>query len=58
MPDNLAEVYVPTINPIDESAMESKCTRLRCDTLALILHHANVHASSRVLTYNKTNGVL
>ncbi|RNC48152.1 tRNA (adenine-N(1)-)-methyltransferase non-catalytic subunit [Trypanosoma cruzi] len=32
--------------------------RLRADTLALILHHSDVHSGSRVLVYEKTNGHL
>lgn len=58
--DNLAEFYLPTINPSDTPVEQegARCVRLRADTVALVLHHSNVHAGSRVLAYDRTNGVL
>nr|CCC94005.1 conserved hypothetical protein [Trypanosoma congolense IL3000] len=56
-PDGTAEIYLPTINPTDVEP-ESKVLRLRSDTLALILHHSDVHSGSHVLLYDKTNGHL
>ncbi|CBZ26437.1 conserved hypothetical protein [Leishmania mexicana MHOM/GT/2001/U1103] len=56
--DNLAELYVPTINPSENICDDARCLRLRTDTVALILHHSDVHHNSRVLLYEKTNGVL
>ncbi|AYU83961.1 hypothetical protein, conserved [Leishmania donovani] len=56
--DNLAELHVPTINPSDNTSEEARCLRLRADTVALILHHSDVHHNSRVILYEKTNGVL
>lgn len=58
-PDNLAEMYIPTIAPSDQNPDEgARCIRLRCDTMALIVHHADIHSDSTVLCYEKTNGVL
>ncbi|KAG5464425.1 hypothetical protein LSCM1_00611 [Leishmania martiniquensis] len=56
--DNLAEYYVPTINPSDSVFGDARCLRLRADTVALILHHSDVHHNSRVILYEKTNGAL
>ncbi|RHW68633.1 Gcd10p family [Trypanosoma brucei equiperdum] len=56
-PDGVAETYLPTINPTDVEP-ESRVLRLRADTLALILHHSDVHSGSRVIVYDKTNGHL
>lgn len=56
--DNLAELHLPTINPSDGAPEEARCIRLRADALALILHHSDVHHNSRVLVYERTNGVL
>lgn len=57
--DQMAEVHVPTIQPpSEERGEEVKAVRLRADTVALILHHSEVHASSRVLMFERTNGVL
>ncbi|CAJ1038656.1 conserved hypothetical protein [Leishmania braziliensis MHOM/BR/75/M2904] len=56
--DNLAELYLPTINPSDKLSDDARCIRLRADTVALILHHSDVHHNSRVVLYEKTNGVL
>ncbi|KAG8343677.1 hypothetical protein TRVL_05491 [Trypanosoma vivax] len=56
-PDGLAEIYLPTICPSDVEP-ELRALRLRADTLALILHHSDVHSSSRVFVYDKTNGHL
>ncbi|ORC85635.1 tRNA (adenine-N(1)-)-methyltransferase non-catalytic subunit [Trypanosoma theileri] len=57
-PDGLAEIHLPTINPSDVEPEETRWMRLRADTLALILHHSDVHSGSRVLVYDKTNGYL
>ncbi|KAF5226388.1 hypothetical protein ECC02_000512 [Trypanosoma cruzi] len=57
-PDAAAEIYLPTINPSDVEPEETRSMRLRADTLALILHHSDVHSGSRVLVYEKTNGHL
>ncbi|ESL11090.1 hypothetical protein TRSC58_01169 [Trypanosoma rangeli SC58] len=57
-PDGVAEVYLPTINPSDVEPEKTRAIRLRADTLALILHHSDVHSGSRVLVYDKTNGHL
>lgn len=56
--DLMAEVHIPTIQPSDQDPEESKSLRLRMDTVALILHHSEVHASSRVLVFERTNGLL
>ncbi|KPA81698.1 hypothetical protein ABB37_04002 [Leptomonas pyrrhocoris] len=56
--DNLAELHLPTIHPSDNTPDDARCIRLRADALALILHHSDVHHNSRVLTYERTNGVL
>ncbi|KAG5490733.1 hypothetical protein JKF63_00855 [Porcisia hertigi] len=56
--DNLAELYLPTINPSDSVLEDARSLRLRADTVALILHHSDVHHNSRVILYDKTNGVL
>jgi tRNA (adenine58-N1)-methyltransferase non-catalytic subunit len=56
--DNLAELHLPTISPSDSTPEEARCIRLRADTLALILHHSDVHHNSRVIVYERTNGVL
>ncbi|KAG5465162.1 hypothetical protein LSCM4_00615 [Leishmania orientalis] len=56
--DNLAEFHLPTINPSDSVLGDARCLRLRADTVALILHHSDVHHNSRVLLYEKTNGAL
>lgn len=57
-PDNLAEVHFPTVNPPSNAPEETRHLRLRADTVALILHHSDVHDGSRVLLYDKTNGLL
>ncbi|KEG15236.1 tRNA (adenine-N(1)-)-methyltransferase non-catalytic subunit [Trypanosoma grayi] len=57
-PDGAAEIHLPTINPSDVEPEETRSMRLRADTLALILHHSDVHSGSRVLVYDKTNGHL
>ncbi|KPI90565.1 hypothetical protein ABL78_0325 [Leptomonas seymouri] len=56
--DNLAEVHLPTINPSDSAPDDARCIRLRADSLALILHHSDVHHNSRIIVYECTNGVL
>lgn len=56
--EQMAEVHIPTINPSDQDPEESKAIRLRADTVALMLHLSEVHASSRVLMFERTNGVL
>lgn len=56
--EQMAEVHIPTINPSDQDPEESKALRLRADTVALMLHLSEVHASSRVLMFERTNGVL
>lgn len=56
--DNLAEVHLPTINPSDSPPEDARCIRLRADAQALILHHSDVHHNSRVIVYERTNGVL
>ncbi|GET93677.1 hypothetical protein, conserved [Leishmania tarentolae] len=56
--DNLCETNVPTMNPSVSISEDTRCLRLRADTIALILHHSDVHHNSRVLLYEKTNGVL
>lgn len=56
--DGMAEVHVPTIQPTDQDFEDRRNIRLRADTVALILHHCEVHASSRVLMFDRTNGVL
>lgn len=61
MPDNLCEMYIPTMTPSDQSPDDggaARSLRLRCDTLALMIHHADVHSNATVLCYEKTNGVL
>lgn len=57
-PDNLAEVHYPTIAPSDDNPEDARSMRLRVDTVALILHHSNIHCGSRVLVYDRTNGLL
>ncbi|CUG87120.1 Hypothetical protein, putative [Bodo saltans] len=60
-PDNLCEMYIPTVTPSDQSPDDggaARSLRLRCDTLALMIHHADVHSNAIVLCYEKTNGVL
>ncbi|RNF07890.1 tRNA (adenine-N(1)-)-methyltransferase non-catalytic subunit [Trypanosoma conorhini] len=57
-PDGVAEVHLPTINPSDVEPEETRAIRLRADTMALILHHSDVHSGSRVLVYDKSNGHL
>lgn len=57
-PDSLAEQHIPTIRPSDQDPEECRFIRLRCDAIALILHHADIHNNSRVVCYEKTNGVL
>lgn len=57
-PDNMAEVHLPTVNPSDDAPEDARCLRLRADTVALLLHHSDVHEGSRVVVYDKTNGVL
>jgi tRNA (adenine-N(1)-)-methyltransferase non-catalytic subunit len=57
-PETLAELHFPTVSVSDEPPEESKFLRLRADTLALIVHHANIHDDSRVLCYDRTNGLL
>lgn len=61
--DQLAEIHVPTISPSDSSGElgnsgSSTSLRLRVDTVALMLHHSEVHSSSRVLMFERTNGFL
>ncbi|KAK7194073.1 Gcd10p family [Novymonas esmeraldas] len=56
--DNLAELHLPTVNPSDNLPDDARSMRLRADTVALLLHHSDVHHNSRVLLYEKTNGVL
>lgn len=56
--DNLAELHLPTINPSDNIPEDARCIRLRADAMALILHHSDVHHNSRVMVYERTNGVL
>lgn len=56
--DNLAELHLPTVNPSDSLPDDARGMRLRADTMALLLHHSDVHHNSRVLVYEKTNGVL
>lgn len=61
--DQLAEIHVPTISPSDTSgepggAGSSTSLRLRVDTVALMLHHSEVHSTSRVLMFERTNGFL
>eukprot|EP00796_Vickermania_ingenoplastis_P006727 gene6727-4822_t len=56
--DQMAEVHIPTIQPTDQDPEECRALRLRADTVALILHHSEVHASSRVLLFERTNGIL
>lgn len=57
-PDIMAEIHLPTVNPSDDQPEDAHCVRLRADTVALILHHSGVHANSRVLVYDHTNGAL
>lgn len=61
--DQITEIHVPTILPSDnpselESSGSSAGLKLRVDTVSLILHHSEVHADSRVLMFERTNGLL
>ncbi|CCW63296.1 unnamed protein product [Phytomonas sp. EM1] len=56
--DNMCEVQVPSIAPLCEATEEPRWVRLRADTVALILHHSNLHDASRVLLFERTNGVM
>jgi tRNA (adenine-N(1)-)-methyltransferase non-catalytic subunit len=57
-PDGLAECHIPTLLLTDQPPPESRWLRLRSDTVSQIVHYGNAHGDARIITYDRTNGVL
>ena len=57
-PDNLAECHIPTISLTDQPPPESRWMRLRSDTVSQIIHYGNAHGNARIITFDRTNGLL